>query len=76
MKELVLSIVLAAALLSGPVLADPPPVSQPEKVGLSSQWLAHLTSLLKAEVEGGRLPGAAIAVARKGQLALRNGRLP
>ena len=41
----------------------------PEKVGLSSERLQRLSSALKAEVEKGRLPGAVLAVARKGQLA-------
>jgi CubicO group peptidase (beta-lactamase class C family) len=69
MNTRALSIVFAATLLSGPVFAAPLPTTQPEKVGLSSERLAHLTALLKAEVDGGRLPGAVIAVARKGQLA-------
>ena len=41
----------------------------PDKVGLSSERLQRLTSALKAEVEKGRLPGAVLAIARKGQLA-------
>src|SRR5690349_2787900 len=69
MNTRALSIVLAATLLSAPALAAPLPTTQPEMVGLSSERLAHLTALLKAEVEGGRLPGAVIGVARKGQLA-------
>jgi CubicO group peptidase (beta-lactamase class C family) len=65
-----LPIVLAtAALLSGPALAAPLSAIEPEKVGLSSERLEHLTATLKMEVEGGRLPGAVIAIARKGQLA-------
>jgi CubicO group peptidase (beta-lactamase class C family) len=64
-----LSIVLGATMLAGPALADPLPVTRPEKVGLSSERLSHLTTLLRAEVEAGRLPGAVIAVARKGHLA-------
>jgi CubicO group peptidase (beta-lactamase class C family) len=45
------------------------PVSVPEKVGLSSERLQHLTATLLTEVERKRIPGAVIAVARRGQLA-------
>src|SRR5437660_7520001 len=64
-----LTVALATALLSCRVLADTLPVSVPEKVGLSSERLQRLTATLKAEVEQGHLPGAVIAIARKGQLA-------
>ena len=61
--------VLAAFLISSPALADTFTMGPPEKVGLSSERLQRLTSALKAEVEKGRLPGAVLAIARKGQLA-------
>ncbi|MFO7694976.1 MAG: hypothetical protein R6V57_17980 [Vicinamibacterales bacterium] len=35
---------------------------------MSSQRLARLGQALRTEVDGGRLPGAVIAVARKGKL--------
>lgn len=60
---------LAASLPLTSALADPLPVSAAEKVGLSSERLQRLTATLKAEVERGRLPGAVLAIARKGQLA-------
>jgi CubicO group peptidase (beta-lactamase class C family) len=60
---------LATMLFAGPVLAAPLSMAQPETVGLSSERLANLSNLLKAEVESGRLPGAVLAVARRGQLA-------
>jgi CubicO group peptidase (beta-lactamase class C family) len=60
---------LAAVLLSAQVLAGPFPSTQPEKVGLSSDRLQHLKAALQAEVDRHRMPGAVIAVARKGQLA-------
>jgi CubicO group peptidase (beta-lactamase class C family) len=69
MNTRALPIVLAAALFSTPIFAAPLPTAQPENVGLSSERLAHMTALLKAEVEAGRLPGAVIAVARRGHLA-------
>ena len=41
---------------------------EPEKVGLSSARLARIAPALQAEVEAGRLPGAVVAIARKGRL--------
>jgi CubicO group peptidase (beta-lactamase class C family) len=60
---------LAAVLASSPVLADTFPQSAPEKVGLSSERLARIASALKVDIDQGRLPGAVVAIARKGQLA-------
>src|ERR1700742_3252296 len=60
---------LAALLACAPALADTFPQSAPEKVGLSSDRLARIAKVLKADVDQGRLPGAVIAIARKGQLA-------
>src|SRR5262249_56083955 len=69
MKTFALTAALAAAMLPGPALADSLPVSVPEKVGLSSEGLQRLTAALKAEVDAGQLPGAVVAVARRGQVA-------
>lgn len=65
---------LAAALalfaaLHPAFAADPLPRAAPESVGLSSQRLARITAVLRADVEQGRIPGAVVAVARKGKLA-------
>src|SRR5947209_11766961 len=70
---------LAAALLSLPALAqgptmnaangDPLPAAKPETVGLSSERLGEIAKVINADVEKGRLPGAVIAVARRGKLA-------
>jgi CubicO group peptidase (beta-lactamase class C family) len=67
MRALLLA--LAAVLLSSPVLADPFPTAAPETVGLSSERLRHLTTALQSEVDRHGIPGAVIAVARKGRLA-------
>jgi CubicO group peptidase (beta-lactamase class C family) len=53
--------------LSAPALAND--LVPPEKVGLSSKRLDRLTSYFKMEVDGARMPGAVIAIWRKGQLA-------
>jgi CubicO group peptidase (beta-lactamase class C family) len=60
---------LATVLLSGHVFADPLPGSTPEQVGLSSARLRHLTATVQDEVDRHRIPGAVIAIARRGQLA-------
>ena len=49
--------------------AEPLPVTKPEAVGLSSAQLARIGSTLKADIDKGRIPGAVIAIARKGKLA-------
>src|SRR5262245_21090069 len=43
--------------------------AKPEDVGLSSARLALIERTLRADVEKGRIPGAVVLVARKGQVA-------
>ena len=45
---------------------DPLPRGKPEDVGMSSERLARISTVLKADIEAGRIPGAVIAVARHG----------
>lgn len=47
---------------------DPLPRAKPEDVGLSSERLARISAVLKADIEAGRIPGAVIAIARHGKL--------
>jgi CubicO group peptidase (beta-lactamase class C family) len=68
MRERLL-LALVVVFFSLPVLGESLPICVPEKVGLSSERLQHLTATLTAEVERRRIPGAVIAVARRGQLA-------
>src|SRR5438552_17939699 len=49
-------------------VADPLPRARPEEVGMSSERLAQIGKALKADVERGRIPGAVVAIARKGKL--------
>lgn len=44
------------------------PRATPESVGMSSQRLARIGAALEADIDNGRMPGAVIAVARKGKL--------
>ncbi len=65
-----LRIVLSGLLLSSfAVLADPLPRAEPESVGLSPERLDRIGQVLKADIERGRIPGAVVAIARKGRLA-------
>src|SRR5450432_4147790 len=64
--------ILATALYllaSGSAFADDPlPRAKPEDVGLSTERLARISATLKADIEAGRIPGAVIAIARRGRL--------
>ena len=56
-------------LASGAAFADEPlPRAKPEEVGLSSERLARIGETLKADIDAGRIPGAVIAIARRGKL--------
>jgi CubicO group peptidase (beta-lactamase class C family) len=59
-----LAIALSTALLHAEAL----PRATPESVGMSSSRLARIATALKADIDQGRMPGAVIAVARKGKL--------
>jgi len=51
-------------------MTSPPlPVATPEDVGLSTAGLARLGSVMRGEIERGRVPGAVALVARRGRLA-------
>ncbi len=69
MRRIMRPLVVLTLLAALPVLAQPLPVAPPEKVGLSSERLARLRKVLADEVEKGALPGAVVAVARRGKLA-------
>src|SRR5262245_29322143 len=47
---------------------DPLPRGKAEDVGMSSERLAAIAKVINADIEKGRLPGAVIAIARKGKL--------
>ena len=56
------------AAFSIQVHAEVLPRATPESVGMSSQRLARIAAALKEDIDKGRMPGAVIAVARKGRL--------
>jgi CubicO group peptidase (beta-lactamase class C family) len=47
---------------------EPLPRAKPEDVGISSERLAEIGRVIMADIEQGRLPGAVIAIARRGKL--------
>jgi len=56
------------AALTARVHAEALPRATPESVGMSSQRLARIAAALGADIGQGRMPGAVIAVARRGKL--------
>ena len=47
---------------------DPLPRGKAEHVGMSSERLAQIATVINGDIEKGRLPGAVIAIARRGKL--------
>ena len=69
MRTLLICSFLAIAGLSGfasAFAADPRPAAKPASVGMSAERLARIDEVMRADIERGRLPGAVIAVARRG----------
>jgi len=56
-------------VLSTPAWAGALPSAAPEDVGLSSQRLNQIDTVLKADIEKGMIPGAVVLVAREGKIA-------
>jgi CubicO group peptidase (beta-lactamase class C family) len=50
------------------VAADLPPRAKPEEVGMSSERLALIGETVKTEIASEQLPGAVLAIARRGKL--------
>src|SRR5947209_4329924 len=68
--KLRLPIAGAAILCCASLLAQSlPTASRPEELGFSSQRLEKTRSVLKADVEAKRLPGAVLLIARNGKIA-------
>ena len=77
MKRLLISISalmlsLALAPFFGPVAGNTktdPPVVAPETVGLSTNRLGHIRSIMNKHVADKHIPGASALIARKGKVA-------
>jgi CubicO group peptidase (beta-lactamase class C family) len=64
-------VAMCLAVLAVPAVglrADGLPRATPESVGMSSQRLARIAAALKQDIDSGRMPGAVIAIARRGKL--------
>ena len=57
-----------AAATALPAAAQPLPTASPESVGMSTERLAKITTMLQQEITDKKLPGAVVMVARKGKL--------
>ena len=66
--RLVLVAALLASMSACPSEAKQIPEAKPEAVGMSSERLERIAPILRADIEIGRLPGAVVAIARKGKL--------
>jgi CubicO group peptidase (beta-lactamase class C family) len=62
---LVCAFILVASVAWGRSL----PTVEPEKVGLSSEHLQRIAEVFQQEIDQGRLPGAIVLIARKGEVA-------
>jgi CubicO group peptidase (beta-lactamase class C family) len=69
LKRLALGFVLLLLPTVNTSGAESLPISKPEAVGLSSARLERLAQAIKQDVDHGRMPGAVVAIARKGKLA-------
>ena len=67
MRSLLATVVILA--IAAPALATELPTARPEQVGLSSERLARIGEVLRADVERGQIPGAVVIVVRKGRVA-------
>ena len=67
MRKLLLA---ALGLLALPAqAADPLPRGTPESLGFSAERLGRIRTTLEADIARGQLPGAVVAIARRGRLA-------
>ncbi len=63
------ALILVCVAFALPALAaDPLPRAKPESVGMSSERLARIGQVLREDIDKGRIPGAVVAIARKGKL--------
>ena len=69
MRLLAVAVAATCLALVSSVGADQLPVAKPESVGLSSARLERLAQAIRRAVDEGRMPGAVVAIARRGKLA-------
>src|SRR5688572_4346063 len=69
MSMRVMAVAVLALALTPSVGAGQLPAAKPENVGLSSARLERLAQAVRRAVDEGRMPGAVVAIARRGKLA-------
>jgi CubicO group peptidase (beta-lactamase class C family) len=67
-RAALVSLALVFSLAALAASQPPLPLAKPESVGMSSQRLAKISSVMKKEVADGSFRGAVVLVARKGKL--------
>ena len=65
---LALVVAVLGTVSAPPLYAQQIAAAKPEAVGMSSQRLQLIAPILQADIENGRMPGAVVAIARKGKL--------
>ena len=68
MRMRVVPVLLLASVVVHPVWAGQMPTAKPEAVGISSARLELLARAIRRDVDQGKMPGAVVAIARKGKL--------
>ncbi|WP_407176233.1 serine hydrolase domain-containing protein [Bradyrhizobium sp. STM 3562] len=68
MRTLVAALCLFAC--TSAFAGDPLPRARPEDVGFSAERLGRIGAAIQADVDAGRIPGAVIAIARRGRLVM------
>ncbi|MFI5400210.1 MAG: serine hydrolase domain-containing protein [SAR324 cluster bacterium] len=63
------AVVVASLCGAAAAVGDPLPRAKPEAVGMSSAKLERIGAMLREDVAKGRIPGAVVAIARRGKLA-------
>jgi CubicO group peptidase (beta-lactamase class C family) len=70
MRAKFIALLSAVAFLTAPVAWGRSLESgKPDDVGMSSERLAKIGEVFRAEIQDGKLPGAVIMIARKGKVA-------
>ena len=69
MRWRLFTVLLLSASLVQAAGSDPVPTAKPEEVGLSSARLDRIAQVLRGDIDHGRMPGAVIAITRRGKLA-------
>lgn len=69
MKQLLLASLILTSLSLPAAADDPLPRGNPQSLGFSAERLDRIRTTMEADIARGQLPGAVIAVARRGQLA-------